>query len=88
VVPLSHPGLSTFLVQSESLSGRWAKLHPVAAVAASNNRDHSFFACSLDIYMGAMLSAHPVHGESHIQRKANREVATLSYPDEYSRKIL
>jgi len=28
----------------------------------------------------AILHAHPVHGESHIQRNANREVATTSPP--------
>jgi len=27
-------------------------------------------------YMGVILRAHPVRGESHIQRTANREVAT------------
>jgi len=29
------------------------------------------------IYMGVILRAHPVRGEPHIQRNANREVATL-----------
>jgi len=28
--------------------------------------------------MGVVLRAHPVRGESHIQRNANREVATTS----------
>jgi len=27
--------------------------------------------------MGAILRAHPVHGESHIQRNANGAVATV-----------
>jgi len=31
-------------------------------------------------YMGDVLRAHPVCGESHIQRNANREVATTSPP--------
>jgi len=28
--------------------------------------------------MGAILRAHPVRGEAHIQRNANREVATVT----------
>jgi len=32
--------------------------------------------CSRHIYTGVVLRAHPVHGESHIQRNANGEVAT------------
>jgi len=38
--------------------------------------DHSILACSRHIYMGVILCAHPVRGESHIQRNANREVVT------------
>ena len=38
--------------------------------------DHSIIACSRHIYMGVILCAHPVHGESHIQRNVNREAAT------------
>jgi len=38
-------------------------------------RDHSIIACSRYIYM-CVLRAHPVRGESHIQRNANGEVAT------------
>jgi len=34
------------------------------------------FACSHHIYVGASIHANPVRGESHIQRYANREVAT------------
>jgi len=34
------------------------------------------FACSRHIYVGACLHAHPVLGESHLQRRANREIAT------------
>ena len=30
--------------------------------------------------MGVIFHADPVHGESHIQPKANREVATVAYP--------
>jgi len=37
---------------------------------------HSIIACSCHIYMGVILRAHPVHGESHNQRNINREVAT------------
>jgi len=62
-------------LRSESPSGMCAKL---CTVAASNNRDHpctaiTVIACSRHI-CGVVLRAHPVHGESHIQR--NGEVAT------------
>ena len=40
-------------------------------------RDNSIVACSRHLYMVAVLRAHPVRGESHIQRNANAEVATL-----------
>ena len=69
----SHPGHSTILLQSESPSSKCAKL---CTVAASNNRDHSFIACSCCIYMGVILCGHPIRGESHVQRNANWEVAT------------
>jgi len=66
------------VLRSESPSGKCAKLH---TVAASNNRDnqtiHSSIACSRHIYMGAVLLAHPVRGESHIQCHANGEVAAI-----------
>ena len=39
-------------------------------------RDHSIIACSCHIYMGVILRAHSVHGESHIQHNANWELAT------------
>jgi len=32
------------------------------------------------LYMGVVLSTHPVHGQQHIQRNANGEVATTSPP--------
>jgi len=34
------------------------------------------FACSRHVYVGVGLHAHPVRGQSHIQRHANQEVAT------------
>jgi len=37
--------------------------------------DHSISACSCRIYVGVNLRAHPLRGESHIQRNANWEVA-------------
>jgi len=40
-------------------------------------RDHSMMACSRHKNMGVVLRAHPVRGESHIQRNANGEVATI-----------
>jgi len=42
----------------------------------SVHRDHSIIACLCHINMGVILRTHPVRGESHIQHKANREVAT------------
>jgi len=68
-------------LRSESPSGKCAKLH---AVAASNNGNHptrSFFvACSRRLYMGVVRCAHPVRGESHVQRNTDGEVATTSSP--------
>jgi len=40
--------------------------------------DHSNIACSHHIYMGVILHAHPVCGESYIQCNANREVAKVA----------
>ena len=40
----------------------------------------TFIAFSRHIYMGDILHAHPVRGESHIQRNANGAVATTSSP--------
>ena len=40
-------------------------------------QDHFIIASSRHIYMGVILHAHPVRGESHIQRNANGEVATV-----------
>ena len=40
-------------------------------------RAHSISACLRHIYMGVILRAHPVRGESHILRNANGKVATL-----------
>ena len=63
----------------KSPSGMCAKLR---TVAASNNRDH--VSQSLYYYLfaphicGVVLRAHPVRGESHNHRNANREVATAS----------
>jgi len=44
-------------------------------------RNHSNIACSCHIYMGVVLRTHPVHGESHIQRNANGEVARIDRLD-------
>jgi len=49
-------------------------------VTASNNRDHALQSLHYCLFAphicGVFLRAHPVRGESHIQRKANGEVAT------------
>jgi len=42
-------------------------------------RDHFIAACSHQLHMGAILRAHSVRGELHIQRRADREDATVSY---------
>ena len=44
------------------------------------HRSHSITTCSHHIYIGVVLHAHPVRGESHMQRYANGEVATTSPP--------
>jgi len=41
-------------------------------------RNHSNVACSRHIYMGVILRAYLVRGESHIQRNAKKEFETLS----------
>jgi len=41
-------------------------------------RNHSIIACSCHVYMGVVLRAHPVRGESRIQRSATGEVATIA----------
>jgi len=40
--------------------------------------NHSFITCSCHIYIGVVLHALPVCGESHIQRNTTGEVATTS----------
>jgi len=74
-----RPMLRLNVLRSESSSGMCAMLH---TVAANNNRAHmpwslyySLFAPHIYI---AVLRAHPVRGESHNQRNATREVATLA----------
>jgi len=90
------------LLRSESLSGKCAKLHTMAASINRDQKitlvvtisqynqlftsftsiirghstrrlqpDHSIIACLRHICMGVILCAHPVRGESHIQRNAN-----------------
>ena len=52
-------------------------------VAASNNGDHAlqslYYCLFAPRICGVVLRAHPVRGESHIQRNATGEVATLLY---------
>jgi len=40
-------------------------------------RNHSIISYSCHLYMGVVLRAHPVRGESYTQRNANGEVATM-----------
>jgi len=67
------------LLRSEIPSGICAKLR---TVAASNNRVHptrSLYYCLFAPHIHSVfLHAHPVRGESHIQRNATGEVATPS----------
>jgi len=49
------------------------------AIVEIMRRNHSVIACSCHIYMGVILRAHPIRGESHIKRNANREVALVGY---------
>ena len=69
------------VLRSESLSGMCTKLH---TVGTSNNRDHTprslcycLFAPHI-YYMGVVLRAHSICGESCIQSNASGEVATKS----------
>jgi len=67
-----------FCCDRKSSSGMWAKLR---TVAASNSRYHtprSLYYCLIapHIYI-VVLHVHPVRGESHIQRNATGEVATM-----------
>ena len=68
-----HLGHSTILLRSES--GQSFTLWQQLTIEITR-RDHSIITCSCQTYVGVILRAHPVRGESHIQRKANREVAT------------
>ena len=66
------------LLRSEIPSGMCAKLR---TVAASNNRDHptrSLYYCLFaPCRYVFVLRAHPVRGESYIQRNTTGEVATV-----------
>jgi len=65
------------LLRSESPIGKCAKFH---TVAESNNRDHvprSLLLVRTTYICRVILRAHPLRGESHIQRNAIREVATV-----------
>jgi len=78
-LPNAHVSLSFFwndrlkcyCCDQKRPSGMCAKLR---TVAASNNRYHCLFAPHI---CGVVLRAHPVRGESHIQRNANGVVAAL-----------
>jgi len=48
--------------------------------------DHSIIAYSCHIHLGVILRGHPVRGDSHIQRNANREVATIEIISSYAAK--
>ena len=39
--------------------------------------DYSIIACSHHVYMGVVLCAHPVRGESHIKCNASGQIATV-----------
>ena len=51
----SHPGHSTILLQSESLSGKCAKLH---TVVASNNRDHMPWSLYYNLFVPHIHGCH------------------------------
>jgi len=50
-------------------------------------RNHSIIACSRHVYMGVVLCAHSVRGESRIQRNTTGEVATVSRKGEMQDNI-
>ena len=63
-----------------TLRVHWSLCSIVHMLASSEitRYDHSIIGCSRRIYIGVILRAHPVRGESHIQCNANREVATTA----------
>ena len=61
------------LLRSESPSSKCEK-HCGSEITC---HDHSVIGCPRHIYMGVVLHAHPVHGESHNQRNVNGEVWTI-----------
>jgi len=73
-----HPGHSTILLQLETRVAcaqsftpwQQATIEIIFAISLT-------IACSHYIYYGVILRAHPVRDESHNQRNATREVATL-----------
>jgi len=54
--------------------------HWLQATIEITCHDHSIIARLCHIYIGVVLHAHPVCGESHIQCNANREIATIPWP--------
>jgi len=48
------------------------------ATIENTHHAHSMFACLRRVCRGFVLHAHPVRGELHIQRNANRKVETLA----------
>jgi len=49
----------------------------VSSSSSETHHDHSIIACSRHIYIDIFLNPHPVRGESHNQRNATGEVATI-----------
>jgi len=79
LAPTSHPGHSSIFRDRKA----WAAcvqsfiLWQQATIEITCH-DHSIIACLRHLYMGVVLCAHSVCGEPHIQRNANRGVATVT----------
>jgi len=85
-VRASHSTTSTSVSQHDFVAigkARAAMCAKLCTMAASNNRVHalrSLYHCLFapHIYI-IVLRSHPINGESHIQRNATGEVATMQY---------
>ena len=75
----SHPGQSTILLRSKARveSVQSFTLWQQATIEITCHVTLLLLVRATYIYIGAILHAHPVHGESHIQRNTNWEVATV-----------
>ena len=87
VVARRHSWLSCCDRKARAANARSSIAWQQATVEITRH-DHFVIACSCHIYMGVVLRAHPVRGESHIQRNTTGEVATIPSAVETMSEIL